>query len=121
MTYDILAAIVAYLVIGLLWYGPIFGKKWKKLTKIKKCDNYGKAMLTMIIIATVASYMISLFIGSTTVFADGALVGLKLSVFPILVFLGQKNWEKYDSNLAAINAGFYIVSYAVMGGLLAYV
>jgi len=34
----IIAAAIASMLIGWLWYGPLFGKQWMKLAGLKKSD-----------------------------------------------------------------------------------
>jgi hypothetical protein len=58
----ILLAAVSTMVVGSLWYGPLFGKAWIKLAKVKTDPNfgvkqavplYGGAFLSSVLTATV--------------------------------------------------------------------
>jgi hypothetical protein len=85
----ILLAAISTMVVGSLWYGPIFGKMWARLAKVKTDPNftaqkatllYLKAFLSSLITAVVLAYIVALvhkgLIG--TYFIEAILVGLLL-------------------------------------------
>jgi len=40
-------AAISTMVVGSIWYGPLFGKAWKKLAKVKSDPNFGPREMTI--------------------------------------------------------------------------
>jgi hypothetical protein len=124
----VLGAAVASMVIGMLWYGPLFGKQWMKMMgftpkSIKKMKLTPKAAMTMGFIGTlVTAYVLSNFVdvlgiitfGGAAQFAFWAWLGL---VAPIE--LGTFLWEGKDFKLFVLNAAYWLVNLIVMSGIVA--
>lgn len=36
---QLIVAVIAYMAIGMLWFGPLFGKKWAKLSGVEKASK----------------------------------------------------------------------------------
>lgn len=125
-----LAVIVAALlpmVIGSLWYGPLFGKQWMKMKGLTeeeiKADlnplkSYGGsivgAFLTAIVLALLMPVMVTPSIGN----------GLVLAVLCWLGFyvpLGWQSvaWENKSLGLYALNMAHNLVTLAAMATLIA--
>jgi len=125
----VLAAAVVSMVIGFLWYGPIFGKAWMQLMKIdkKKMDEakkkgMAKSYAVMFISALIMNYVLAHFVkylGSKT-FMDGMQAGFWLWLgFIATVQIGIVLWEGKPVKLYLINAAHYLVALMVTGGILA--
>jgi UDP-N-acetylmuramyl pentapeptide phosphotransferase/UDP-N-acetylglucosamine-1-phosphate transferase len=130
MGVNLLAVIVCAvlsMVIGSLWYGPLFGKKWMKLLSFTKEEiekgkkempkTYGMMFVGSIVTSFVLAVVISMapepsvMTGITGAFWLwlGFIVAPKLSE----VLFEKKAWE-----LFYIECGYYLVFLAVAGGIL---
>lgn len=128
----VLVAALAGFVVGGLWYSPLLiGELWMKEAGItqeqvdasNKAQTFGIAFVALLIM----SYVLALFIGSTTELGEGFFspsqqgayhgftVGLGWVFFAFVVVgrFEQRSW-KY----IAINGGYWVVTLATMGGLL---
>ena len=124
----VLVAAIASMALGMLWYGPLFGKLWMKLSGItpqsmKKMKLTPKAAMTMGFIGTlVTAYVLSHFVdllGVTTwsgaaQFAFWAWLGL---VAPVQ--LGAYLWEGKPFKLFVLNTAYNLVVLIVMTGIVA--
>jgi hypothetical protein len=119
---------VAAMIIGYLWYGPLFGKEWKSLVgmtdeKMKKATN---SMLqnyaAMFLYALVMAYVLAHFIwyaapGSLTLF-----IAVKTAVWAWLGFVATVSLTKliFDPDrkpmkLLVIETAYQLVTLVVMG------
>lgn len=126
----VIVAAVASMVVGFIWYGPLFGKPWAKLmgwnaAHMEKAKNdkagmmktYGMSFVGSIFMAFVLSMLIGLT-GKVTMM-DGVMLGFWSwlgFVMPVQmtdVLFGGKSW-----NLFMINTGYQLASLLVMGATL---
>ena len=122
----VLLAAVSAMVIGSIWYGPLFGKAWMKLTGVSKEDVNKKEMPKlygiMFLGALVEGYILSHFIhyaGAYTVF-DGAKTGVWAWLgFVAATMLGSYLFAKRPVKLFYIDAGYALVNLMVMGAIIA--
>ncbi|MDB5162221.1 MAG: hypothetical protein JWM52_729 [Candidatus Saccharibacteria bacterium] len=68
----VLVAAISTMVVGSLWYGPLFGKVWARLAKVKKDPNFtaGKAAILYggaLLVSFVTAVVLAIF---TTIVAD---------------------------------------------------
>jgi hypothetical protein len=118
------AAVVAAIVgmtIGAFWYSPIgFGKVWMRLTGIEEPKGALRAFVVGLITMIMMSYSLAVCVdvfGAETL-ASGALVGGFIWLgFVATVTLGLVVWEGRRFSLYLINAGYYLVAFAVMGAI----
>jgi len=125
----IIVAAVANMVIGMLWYSPaVFGKAWMKasgvsMDKMKKANkNMGKTYGMMFLGTLLMTYILANFINLTnaTTAVGGAMTGFWLWLgFVATTKLSDVLFEGKSMLLYKINAGYYLVSMALMGALLA--
>ncbi len=140
-TVNILAIIVAGLIpsiVGAIYYGPLFGKAWR--ASLGKTEEelkpsipalaYGGSMLLSIFLASSLNFTIGLvhkdvndagelFINSNFTFGHGALHGALIGftvLMPVIVSLGIFHKLSWKTN--AMNAIFWIICLAIMGGIL---
>ena len=110
--YAVIAAALANMVIGFLWYGPVFGKYWKGLMGFT--DESMKAMkmtplMAMVggfITALIMAYVLAHFIilGGAGNIATGAQIGFWIWLgFVSTVLLGSVLWENKSWNLYKYN------------------
>ena len=119
---------IVSMVIGYLWYGPLFGKAWMKLVgftsekmaKAKK--NMAQTYVLMFISSLIMAYVLAHFIwyaapGSNTLF-----ISIKTALWAWVGFIATVSTSKYlfspdrkSLKLLFIETGFYLVSLVVMG------
>jgi hypothetical protein len=120
----VLASGIASMIIGSLWYGPLFGKQWMTMTKIspESMAEGKKSMAVSYVIMFVGSLVTaSVFawilytIGEVSVQAGvGAGFWLWLG-FVAPMMLGQVLWESKPWKLYFINSIYYLVLLLVIG------
>ena len=152
-----LAALVP-LVIGFVWYGPLFGNAWMKELGFTKESLANKNMVLTLILSYVFSLFIAMFLVPATIhqmgvystlagepgfaestgeaftyfqdflsnygdrfrtFKHGALHGVLSGLFlamPVIAIIAM--FERKSVKYVAINAGYWIVTLAIMGGLI---
>jgi len=129
----IVVAAIASMIIGFIWYGPLFGKTWMQLSGItqEKIDAAkAKGMTKTYIIAFVGSLVMSNVLAHSLVFAaafykvSGMPAGLMSGFwnwlgFVATVTLGAVLWEGKPWKLWVLTNGYYLVSLLVMGVILA--
>lgn len=121
----VFVAAIASMVVGFLWYGPLFGKPWMKLMGMKsppKMDSKMQKTYAMSFVGSiVTAYVLSVFaglMGAKTV-VDGmmagfwAWLGFAAPIQMTEVLFGGKSW-----NLYYINTGYFLASLLVMGATL---
>lgn len=120
----ILAAAVSSMVLGFLWYGPLFGKPWMKLSGITpQKKGMSQTYALSFVGAIVMAYVLSNFIGfsGATDYTSAGMIGFWAwlgFVGPVQmtdVLFGGKSW-----NLYFINTGYQLVSLIIMGMVLSY-
>lgn len=112
-------------VIGWLWYGPLFGKKWMKLNgftpdQLKEGGLPMPALMLINYIATaLAALSIAMFIGAEADLGFGIFAGLMIAVFWIGTSrLNDVLYERQPFALYLINLGYNTVIYVIMGAIL---
>lgn len=128
----ILACVVASMVIGFLWYGPLFGKQWIALmgmTPEKMKAAQAKGMTVQYSLMALASLVMAFVLQHSIVFGasylqiSGLNAGLQGAFWSWLGFvlpptIGSVLWEGKPWTLWFINVGYYLVSLLVMGAIL---
>ncbi len=120
----VLVAGVIPMVIGFLWYGPLFGKKWLALMEMTEEDimkdfnpakTYGLSFLLSLVTAYVLAQLLA---GSEGGVMIGVHMGLLVTVGFMLNFGHQKvAFERSKPGLFALSLGFNcacLVSQAVV-------
>ena len=118
----ILLAGVINMVLGTLWYSPmVFGSSWMKLAGVKEMKPDPKKLLAMFVTALLIAMVLTHFVvyaGATT-FALGLQVGVLIALgFVVLVGISSALPAGTNGKLVAINAGYWVVSLGIMGGVL---
>jgi len=128
----VLGAAVASMMIGFLWYGPLFGKTWMALSGISQTSidpSKKKGMNTLYALAFCGSIVMSFVLAHALVFASsylqvsGISAGLMAGLWNWLGFiapvtLGAVLWEGRTWKLWMFNNAYYIVTLCVMGVIL---
>lgn len=120
----VLAGTVVNMVIGFLWYGPLFGQTW--MNWIGKSAHEIESDSSMYIFST-ASALISAFVLALIVAAFGASTITGGAVLGALVWLGigatatlvYSVFEGPPLNVWALHVGYQLVVFVIMGALFA--
>ena len=129
----VFAAAVSSMILGFVWYGPLFGKPWMALMGMTpqkmeeaKARGMGKSYATMFVGSLVMSFVLahSLEFASTYLHVSGVSAGLMAGFWSWLGFiapvtLGSVLWEGKSWKLWFLNNGYYAVLLPLMGVILA--
>lgn len=122
----VIAAAVLQIVLGFLWYGPLFGKAWMRYMKITPSQISQQGMARTYawsaVMSLITAYVLSLFVDYMGARSAGA--GIAAGFWPWLGFVvpvtaSSVLYEKRPTGLWMLNAGYQLVSLALMGALLA--
>ena len=128
MWYDLLVVVLAALagfVVGGIWYGPLLGKPWMAEHGFSQ-ENLQNADMTKIYSTTfLLSIVSAIFLGflfahirpeglDMVVVALGVALGFIVPAFGISYLFSRKTMR-----LFLIDAGYWLLFYAVMGGVFA--
>lgn len=129
----VVAAAVASMILGFLWYGPLFGKQWIALMGFTKAHMEAakvQGMTKQFVLAFIGSLVMAWVLAHSLVFASaylnatGPSAGLMAGFWNWLGFiapvtLGSVLWEGKSWNLWLLNNGYQLLSLLVMGVILA--
>ena len=129
----VFVAAASSMVLGFLWYGPVFGKPWMALmgfTKESMDAAKAKGMAKSYAIMAIGSIFMSFVLAHAFVFAStymqvtGVSAGLQTGFWNWLGFIapvvvGDQLWGGKSWKLFPITAGYYLVSLCMMGVILA--
>jgi hypothetical protein len=122
----VLVGAIISMVVGFVWYAqPVFGKLWMRTSGISQEDvegGPGLGYLWTFVGSLVAAFVLSLLIISmqSASFPEGATAGVLVGVgFAATATLANAIFESKHLGAWAINAGYQIVSLAIIGGVLA--
>ena len=130
----VLVGAISNMVIGALWWGPIFGKFWTKemgwtketMDAMKAKGGMAKSYALMFVGALVMSFVLAhaLVFASQFLEIDGVQAGLMAGFFNWLGFiapvtLGSVLWEGKSWKLWVLNNAYSLLSLCVMGVILA--
>lgn len=127
----VLGATIASMLIGFLWYGTLFGKKWMTLAgltpesmKAMKMSPMG-ANIGMFIMSLLMAYVLAhgIVFGNAYLGMSGAAGGVMGAFwywlgFAVPLTSGSYLWEGKSAKLWILNAGYYLVTLLVMGAIL---
>ncbi len=128
----VLVATIASIVLGFLWYGPLFGKEWIRLmgfTQESMADAKKKGMTMQYSLMTVGSLLMSYALAHAVIFGSAYLgvTGIPAGImagfwnwfgFIAPVTLGSVIWEGKQWKLWFLNNSYYLVSLSIMGVIL---
>jgi hypothetical protein len=119
----VIVAAIAGFPIGALWYGPLFGSAWMAHTGFSKeraqQANMAKIYGTTLVLNLVIATSLAMFIGSTATWQDGLFAGFMAGLTFVAAAFGISYlFELRAFRHWAINAGFQVVVFSVMGTIL---
>src|SRR5258708_4258429 len=124
----VLLCAVASMVIGFLWYGPLFGKEWMKLVGMTKGKmlaankempmTYGLMFVSSLVMAYVLAHLVWYAApGSLTL-----LISVKTAIWAWLGFVATTSLTKHlfspdrkPVKLLVIETGYHLANLVVMG------
>ena len=132
----IVSAIVS-MIIGSIWFGPLFGKKWSEVMGVdfdSKSEEEKKAMMKMMapmyalqfVLSLLTLYILAHYIAGWQP-QPGAMGGIINALFIYVGFIvptlaGNAMWSGKTKRLALnmfwINAGYNLILYVVFGAIL---
>ena len=126
------------MVLGALWFSPVvFGKMWMKLMNISPEEmsggkkGMGKKYFAGFVSHVVMAYVMFWIVGASAVFMNsigqemgnvalGAVTGFWIWIgFVATVSLGSVLWEKRPLKLYLLNNAYNLVSFVMMGVIVA--
>lgn len=125
----IFLATLAAMIIGSIWYGPLFGKKWMKLVGLKKKDVEKGSLWPMVAMAGLAlaqAVILAHFIAYAAKFyfdfdswVIGGLTGLwAFAGFIAPVLISNTMFSKGSTELLKLNLGNQFVTLLAIGVIL---
>ncbi|MFA9388157.1 MAG: DUF1761 domain-containing protein [Prolixibacteraceae bacterium] len=120
----VLAATVAAMILGSLWYGPILGKQWMKLNnttqeEIKAAGPMWKPILVTASMYLIASFGLSMYLGEEPGVSFGAFAGFATAFFWIGTSkFNNVTYERQSKKLWLLHFGYDILVYTVMGVII---
>ena len=113
----VIAAGIASMVVGFVWYGPLFGKMWMKMSGKKEMEDKSqmpKTYAIMFIASLVTAYVLTVLGGSLQT-AFWVWLGFQATLLLHSVLFEGKSWNFYF-----LNAGHQLVSLLAMSWVLSY-
>ena len=125
----VLVSAIISMIIGFLWYGPLFGKQWMALMGFKVKDmekakekgmmtSYLAAFIGALLMAFVLAHVIVAF--EATTILEGIQGGFWVWLgFIVTTMLGSVLWEGKSIKLFWLNSIHSLVVLAITGAILA--
>lgn len=113
----VVAAAVASMAVGFIWYGPLFGKAWMKLSGLKEMGDkkdMPKNYAIMFVASLVSAYVLSV-LGASFQTAFWVWLGFQATLLLHGVLFEGQSW-----NLYFLKAGHQLVSLLAMSWVLSY-
>ena len=121
----VLIAVVVAQVLGFLWYGPLFGKRWMaavgKTREEIQADGPGAAIAVSIVASILHAVGIAIILAmsDTPDLVSGVKIGLLASVgFAAAAAVTNSMFEGRPPILLSLYAGYLVLSITVMGAII---
>jgi len=120
----VIAATVAAFMLGGLWYAKaLFGYVWMQEVGLNEeavnSANMPKVFGSTFVLQLLAAIALSAFLGADSNWLEGLHTGLWIGLFWVATAYGVTYlFEQRSLRLWLINAGYYVVLYAVMGTII---
>lgn len=115
------AALSSFLIGG-LWYSPIlFAKAWMRETGLSEDElgkNMGRTFGLAFALSLVIAFNLAAFLGPDATWSWGMTAGVLAAVWVGASMAITFAFERRSAILTLIDAGYHLVAYAVMGGIL---
>jgi hypothetical protein len=128
--FAVLVAAVAAFMVGWLWYGPLFGKPWRKLMNVPEGGagmgnakmSFAQAMTGGFIATVILVFVLAEFLaitGTATV-AGAVVIGLWLWLGVAAVMSNMVWYESRPFTLYLINASHYLAAILLASAVLSW-
>ena len=132
--FAVLVCVVAAMILGSLWFGPLFGKAWMKIMGIQKPTTMSKEvknkMMKSYAIMALGSFFMAYCLAHSLVFAStythtyGVSAGLMAGFWTWLGFMapiivGDQLWGSKPWKLFLVTGGYWLANICMMGVILA--
>ena len=127
----ILVCVVVSVVLGFIWYGPLFGKKWMALNGMKMPNPKPgfSVMVKPIIISVVGAFFMGfvmarlIAVGTAYLGFSGISNGLATALmvwvgFIVPVLFNFSGWEGKSWKLFFINSGYWLAFLLISGTII---
>ena len=119
----VIVAAVSRMVIGFLWYGPLFGKTWMTALGRTRDEiggaSSGYAVAAGASLVMAAAFALLLTIGTGVTIVNGIVWGLVLAIgFAATSTLTAAVFENRNWTVAGLSVGYDVISLVVMGAIL---
>jgi hypothetical protein len=129
--WPIVISMIVSVILGFIWYGPLFGKKWMALSGIAMPEQKPpmSVMMKPIIYSLVGALFMSFMLSSVIAFHDAYYLsftlGSALSIgflvwlgFVVPVYLNFTGWEQKPWTLFWINTGYWLVFLLISSAII---
>lgn len=116
-----LVATIAGVVVGALWYGPLFGKSWiaatgMSLEELRRDFSPARTYGATFVLGLIASYVFGLYLGPNPGRAFSVVAGAAAGIFWVATSLATNYlFERRPAALMAINGGYHAMRFTLMG------
>ena len=119
----VIVAAASGFVIGSLWYGPVFGKVWMRLTGMTKEKGAQANMAVTFGGAYVLNLIAALGIATVSVDHAGVMFALHVGLLGAFFFVAPALgviylFEQQPFRLWLVNAGYQAVNFTTMGAII---
>jgi hypothetical protein len=116
-----LVATIAGVIVGALWYGPLFGKSWIAATgmsmeELRRDVSPARTYGATFVLGLMASYVFGLYLGPNPGRAFSVVAGASAGIFWVATSLATNYlFERRPAALMAINGGYHAVRFTLIG------
>lgn len=123
----ILVAGISNMVVGFLWYGPIFGKAWMALRGISAEDTNPNPLIYVVslLLSLLMALVLSVFIHhvDASIQAMSLVLGLLVALLVWIGFVGPATFQNnmysgISKQLFAIDYGYVLVALLIQGAII---
>lgn len=119
----VVVAAVSTFILGGLWYGPLFGKTWMAASGMteEKAKQGNMAMIfgVSFLLQLVAAAVLAMFIGAEADLVFGLSAGGAVGLCWVATAFGVVYlFEQRPLGHWAVNSGYHVVSFLLMGAIL---
>jgi len=130
----VLVCTILTLVIGFIWYGPIFGKKWMEITGADKMDmerrkemmkGVWKLYIAQIALALLQVYVLAWYINTIGNISSGIHTAFSIWLaFVMPTIAGTAMWRNDSAKISwarfFIQSGYQLIIFIVFGLILSF-
>ena len=119
----VLVSAAATFLLGGLWYGPLLGRVWMRASGVTEAQvrqgNAARIFGLSFLLQLVAALVLAMFIGPDSTATFGLFAGASVGIAWVATGLGVIYlFEQRPLAHWAVNAGYHVVSYTIMGLVL---